>query len=172
MKLPVFALILSALCAAAGEKVTISAESGTGEITSSEPLKLEKGDSAEFLTGLLQSAAFASVNVTVSGKTYTPWQAIGTAVPQLAQRIVIAGPAEIKLNCGAGGQPGSAIATFDVTRAGTASGPVPIPQEAGTVWQVILEASSDLTNWTAVQPGDYPSSTPQKYFRTRMVRKP
>lgn len=84
--------------------------------------------------------------------------------------IKIVGPATVKLILQ--GNHGPQFATFDVVRVGTASGPVPIPQEAGTTWQVILEASSDLVNWTAVQPGDYPSSTPQKYFRTRLVRKP
>ena len=39
-------------------------------------------------------------------------------------------------------------------------------------WQVILEASTDLVNWTPVAPGDYPSASPQRFFRTRLVKRP
>jgi hypothetical protein len=54
------------------------------------------------------------------------------------------------------------FATFEVNRAGTASNATAIPLEAGTTWQVILEASTDLVNWTPVAPGDYPSASPQR----------
>ena len=70
------------------------------------------------------------------------------------------------------GQNGSeGVATIEVTRAGTASNATVIPQEAGTTWQVILEASTDLVNWTPVPPGDCPSASLQRFFRTRLVKR-
>jgi hypothetical protein len=67
---------------------------------------------------------------------------------------------------------GSAFATFTITRSGIASPPAEIPQEAGTTWDVILESSSDLVNWTAANPGVYSGTEPKRFFRTRMVKKP
>ena len=63
------------------------------------------------------------------------------------------------------------FATFEVNRAGTASNATASPLEAGTTWQVILEASTDLVNWTPTAPGDYPSASPQRFFRTRLVKR-
>ena len=85
--------------------------------------------------------------------------------------IKIVGPGSLKIKHNPGsGIPG--FATFEVNRAGTASNATAIPLEAGTTWQVILEASTDLVNWTPVAPGDYPSASPQRFFRTRLVKRP
>ena len=88
----------------------------------------------------------------------------------------IAGPASISFRLGWDGggygvSPDKQFATIEVNRAGTASNAAAIPQEAGTVWQVILEASTDLVNWTPVPPGDYPAASPQRFFRTRLVKR-
>ncbi len=78
-----------------------------------------------------------------------------------ANPIKIVGPRSFKVAI----NPGTGLtefATFEVNRAGTASNATAIPLEAGTTWQVILEASTDLVNWTPVAPGDYPSASPQR----------
>lgn len=89
-------------------------------------------------------------------------------VNYLVVPVKVVGPASLKMV----GQNGSeGFATIEVTRAGTASNATVIPQEAGTTWQVILEASTDLVNWTPVPPGDYPSASLQRFFRTRLVKR-
>jgi hypothetical protein len=166
------AILLAFLTAAAAdEKVTLIAKNTANTAGQSEILTLGVGDSAQFeygggsSTGPLNTSGIA----TIAGTDFT----FSIFTTTSSRPLSVAGPATIKLTVGgAGSESGAAFATFNVHRAGTASGPVPIPQEAGTTWQVILEASSDLVNWSAVTPGDFPSSTPQRYFRTRLVRKP
>lgn len=62
-------------------------------------------------------------------------------------------------------------ATFAVTRVGTASPPAEVPQEAGSNFDVILEQSSDLVNWTPANPGTYSGTETKRFFRTRIVKK-
>jgi hypothetical protein len=62
--------------------------------------------------------------------------------------------------------------TFDIYRAGAPSNPVPIPQEAGSNFNVILEQSSDLINWTPANPGTYTGTEPKRFFGTRIVKLP
>ena len=160
-----FSLCASTLCRA-GEKVTLVVETPGSQYGYSQTLTLNQGESAELVTS---TGYVLRVLANIQGKDFdlSPTNGITSA------RLVIAGPAVIKLRISDPVVPEafSGFATFDVHRVGTASAPVPIPQEAGTTWQVILEASSDLVNWTAVNPGDFPSSTPQRYFRTRLVRR-
>jgi hypothetical protein len=66
----------------------------------------------------------------------------------------------------------SGLATFTISRAGISSPPASIPQEGGTSWDVILESSSDLVNWTPANPGEYSGTEPKRFFRTRIVKKP
>lgn len=67
----------------------------------------------------------------------------------------------------------SAIASqLETVISALASPPAGIPQEAGTTWNVILESSSDLLNWTPANPGEYSGTEPKRFFRTRMVKKP
>lgn len=80
--------------------------------------------------------------------------------------LVLAGPATVRLQM----TQGNGFATFSITRAGLASPPAAIPQEAGTTWEVILESSSDLINWTPANPGQYGGIEPKRFFRTRMVK--
>jgi hypothetical protein len=63
-------------------------------------------------------------------------------------------------------------ATFKVTRVGTASPPAEVPQEAGSNFDVVLEQSSDLVNWTPANPGTYSGTETKRFFRTRIVKKP
>jgi hypothetical protein len=66
---------------------------------------------------------------------------------------------------------GYGAATFKVTRAGTATPPAEVPQEAGSNFDVILEQSSDLVNWTPANPGSYSGTETKRFFRTRIVKK-
>jgi hypothetical protein len=171
----------------AGESVTLVAENAQNQTSESQSITLEKGESAELkFTGQPSNIQrvdtdFMRLALTVGGKNFE--------VPALSMRVYgptnsdavyettpfkIAGPAVVKLRIGrnTGAPVAVGFATFDVQRLGTSNAPIPIPAEAGTTWTVLLESSSDLVNWTAIQPGDYPSSTPQRYFRTRLVKKP
>lgn len=161
------ALLCAVLHSRAGEKVTLVAESPPSQIGYSEPLTLDQGESAEL--SFNSASPFLAFSVTIGGREFVVTQSSAAVRP-----ITVAGPAVIKLRVGnsTNSNAENAFAVFDVTRTGIASNPTPIPQEAGTVWQVILEASADLVNWSAVAPGDYPSSTPQRYFRTRLVKRP
>ncbi len=157
------ALLCAVVQSRAGEKVTLVAHNAADNFGYSDTITLEKGDSASLTYS--GGVTWSRIIVIASGKTF---ELLPSGKPD------IAGPAVMKLRSGlgqAGGSPMMDLATFNIERAGTASNPTPIPQEAGTTWQVILEASADLVNWTAVTPGDYPSSTPQRYFRTRLVKR-
>ena len=78
--------------------------------------------------------------------------------------LVIPGPSVITFT-------GYGAATFKVTRAGTATPPAEVPQEAGSNFDVILEQSSDLVNWTPANPGSYSGTETKRFFRTRIVKK-
>jgi hypothetical protein len=168
------ALLCAVLQSHAGEKVTLIAESQASQLGYSEPLTLEQGESAELIfigsAVTAPSSPNSRVIVTIKGTTFD----LNPSNSTTNRPLSLAGPAVIKLQVGDSSftEGRTAFATFDVTRTGTASNPTPFPNEAGTVWQVILEASADLVNWTPVAPGDYPSSTPQHYFRTRLVKRP
>ena len=82
----------------------------------------------------------------------------------------ISGPASIKVLDDVTGGAIRYLATFDVTRVGSASPPACIPQEAGSTFNVILESSSDLVNWTPANPGSYPGLETKRFFRTRIVK--
>jgi len=94
--------------------------------------------------------------------------------PDLKENMVIAGPAVLTMT----DRPTSEsaiyrnIATFKVTRVGTASPPAEVPQEAGSSFDVVLEQSSDLVNWTPANPGTYSGTETKRFFRTRIVKKP
>ena len=157
--------------AAADEKVTLIAKNTANNAGQSEVLTLGVGDSAlfEYGDGASTAPITSTCIATIAGTAFD----FSIFASASSRPFSVAGPATIKLSVGgAGSASGAVFATFNVHRAGTASGPVPIPQEAGTTWQVILEASSDLVNWITVNPGDFPASTPQRYFRTRLVKKP
>jgi len=110
-------------------------------------------------------------HVTVRGKSFGLRASNGntSGLPSQAP-IVIPGPATIQIQTIFG--PGSAsVATFAVTRIGTASPPAEVPQEAGSNFDVILEQSSDLVNWTPANPGSYSGTETKRFFRTRIVKK-
>jgi hypothetical protein len=84
--------------------------------------------------------------------------------PDKDGNLVIPGPGQVQLF-------GGGAATFKVARAGTATPPAEVPQEAGSNFDVILEQSSDLVNWTPANPGSYSGTETKRFFRTRIVKK-
>jgi hypothetical protein len=168
------ALILTS--APAGEFFTLVAENAVDTVAFSSSITLVKGDTAE-LKYVNDSRGSGAMVVSTEGKEFN---LAPTFVDKRVVPIVVAGPATIKMRSGfdlsglpAGvlSQAGRVFATIEVTRAGMASNAATIPQEAGTTWQVILEASTDMVNWTPVPPRDYPSASPQRFFRTRLVKR-
>ncbi len=109
-----------------------------------------------------------SLKVTTRGKTLALRSYSNGSGTTSQAPIVIPGPAIIELN---GNSDPGAVATFAVTRVGTASPPAEVPQEAGSNFDVILEQSSDLVNWTPANPGAYSGTETKRFFRTRIVKK-
>jgi hypothetical protein len=165
------ALLTSVLPAVAGDHHMLIAPAGG----SSPLITLAQGDTAELKFCSFNpegiGASVGRIVVNAEGREFNMNTSLleGGASYKL-NPVKVAGPATLKFQIVGGNT--AHFATVEVNRAGTASSATPIPQEPGTTWQVILEASSDLTNWTAVAPGDYASSTPQRYFRTRLVKRP
>jgi hypothetical protein len=57
----------------------------------------------------------------------------------------------------------------DVATQSVASQVVVIPENATAGADVILESSTDLTNWTAALPGSYSPTTSNRFYRVRLV---
>jgi hypothetical protein len=152
-------LLNTMLCA---EDVTLITNTNTNSAYApSEILVLNQGDTAKCVFSYCNTPNQVFMEFTTNSVIYE------IIAPTNA---VIAGPATIRIKAyNAGGNKG--IATFSITRAGLASPPAAIPQEAGTTWNVILESSSDLINWTPTNPGEYGGTEPKRFFRTRMVKK-
>jgi hypothetical protein len=175
-------LLLSSFPASAAEQheILISGDSETNTLT------LATGETAK----LVYAQNFVSVErptesvnwgpdglflVTTRGKSFSLRVASASSGnppgTQTQAPIVIPGPATIQIQqlFGSGS---ASIATFAVTRVGTASPPAEVPQEAGSNFDVILEQSSDLVNWTPANPGTYSGAETKRFFRTRIVKKP
>lgn len=155
-----------------GEDVTLVVTSQSNEAAFSETVTLNQGDTAKLIFAYSSDSDYHRLVCNVASKTF---EVRAILEQQASNPIAIAGPATIVLkhidtpydNASA-----SAFATLSITRAGIASPPASTPQEAGTSWDVILESSSDLINWTLANPGEYSGTEPKRFFRTRIVRKP
>jgi hypothetical protein len=154
-----------------GEDVTLVAGGPGDQAVNSQPITLNQGDSARLIyAGTATGGNFGGTLVcTIESKTfYFPtWKNSGGV--EVLNPVAIAGPATVVLNYNSTSQ--AVLVTLSITRTGTASPPAEIPQEAGTTWDVILESSSDLINWTPANPGQYTGTEPKRFFRTRMVKK-
>ena len=131
----------------------------------SETIALAEGDRAELVGASPQPDSGVDITVNASTITQSLYQGGGSEIK--LSKIVVAGPATIQLK-------GSynTYATFDIQRVGAPSNPVAIPQEAGSNFNVILEQSSDLVNWTPANPGTYTGTETKRFFRTRIVKLP
>jgi hypothetical protein len=161
------ALVILAASSKADDAITLVAESQPEQVGASQVITLGQGESAQMVysTG-------GYVEFTIGGKTTKVFSLVGSNYISL-NPIQLAGPASIKLTNGGPGHTTAEynVATWKITRTGIVSPPAAIPQEAGTRWDVILESSSDLVNWTVANPGEYSGTEPKRFFRTRMVKK-
>jgi hypothetical protein len=157
-----------------GEDITLVVERAAGqpgeaatESVSSGTITLNQGDTARLI---FCADGDVQLLCTLESKTFT----LNSTNSTVTNPVAIAGPATIEVRIGYSNTNfiRSGFATFSITRAGIASPPASIPQEAGTTWDVILESSSDLVNWTLANPGEYTGTGPKRFFRTRIVKKP
>jgi len=173
-----FAAVLwsNALNCQADDLVTLVVPPGTGTRYSDTTIVLAAGDSAK--------VEFSGYNGNNYNLPPTLEIQIGAWVfdhptwgnPQYAVKVapVFAGPATIKAkNSQTNAIP--CITTISIQRANAVANVVPanavvIPEDANGQYQVILESSTDLLNWTAANPGTYGGSTAQRFFRTRIVK--
>lgn len=91
---------------------------------------------------------------------------------QPLKNLVLAGPIRVRFDFN---QPGVLITykITDATNGLSAAGPsntVVIPEDVSGTVSIILEASTDLVNWTAAQPGQYGASTAKRFFRIRAAQ--
>jgi hypothetical protein len=181
------ALSLSVSSAAfAGDVVTLTWKKDAPENAQTAVLTLGAGESAEYRWGGTSNAfdntdlsspggvramlSIVGVNRSVQLLAPLPSGSVGGAFSWLPLKI--SGPAQIAISVSSWPENlAFALATFDVTRVGTASPPAEIPQEAGSKFDVILEQSSDLLNWTPANPGEYTGTETKRFFRTRIVKK-
>jgi hypothetical protein len=179
----VITAVIAVSAAHGGEHLTLIADKPGIGVGESATVTLNAGDTAQliFASGGV-SQQFRMV-ATMGNSTFEipAMQIIGTRPATAGEvygtnPIKIVGPGSFKMKLGTDTNPGGGsekqFATVEVNRAGIDGNPAAIPLEAGTTWQVILEASTDLVNWTPVAPGDYPSASPQRFFRTRLVKRP
>lgn len=171
-------VLFSRLPCLADECATLVADGGSAGGYSSAII-LDVGDTATLaaISGIKSGAAGSTiVEVVVGGFTFneTPWYFAGSTGETTLKPIKIAGPATIRV----GVPTGSAVqawGTFNITRAAALQNAVPtnavvIPENASGQFQVILESSTDLITWTAVNPGNYGGTTQKRFFRTRIVQ--
>ena len=155
-------------------KTLTTLSGGNANTYSAESVVLAEGDRAE-LVGSVPAAvngetpgtleiSMANVDFEINVFSTLVGPATNLVVMQL-NKTVVAGPATIRLHCST-----KSFVTFDIHRAGAPSNASPIPQEAGENFNVILEQSSDLLNWTPANPGTYTGTEVKRFFRTRIVK--
>jgi hypothetical protein len=110
------------------------------------------------------------VNVTVLPDTTSErtWRAF---FREMGQQIVVPGPAHFavgQLNV----SPTNVAVTVEVRSAdgGYTSNALALPQVQDGLYNVEMQASTDLVRWETVIPGEYLASSPQRYFRLRATR--
>jgi hypothetical protein len=166
------------------ETVTLTQSKNASEVDNARTsvLTLGEGESAKAVwagrthpfTPVAGDPLAVILSVTRAGETWltSPFLSFASpGNPNVCEKssFEIAGPAIIKLP--ATSDDGTRSVTFKVTRVGTASPPAEVPQEAGSNFDVILEQSSDLVNWTPANPGAYSGTETKRFFRTRIVKK-
>ncbi|MDH4453548.1 MAG: hypothetical protein QE570_10265 [Verrucomicrobiota bacterium] len=165
-------IAVSALDCIAAETITMQVPAGGNDLRYSDPVTLAAGDTATLLyssnTGTpLQLEVVIGLN-TRSLIIYAPSH-ITYSGP-----ITLPGPATIRAKT-SNNNAEIELVTLSVNRANSAENVVPanavvIPEDASGQFQVILESSTDLLNWTAANPGTYGGSTARRFFRTRIVK--
>ena len=93
----------------------------------------------------------------------------------MSAAIPIAGPNTVSIGATTGGATPSGVITYKLSvdsqtaTANVASQAVVIPSNATANADIIFESSPDLINWTAAVAGSYASTTPNRFFRVRLV---
>jgi hypothetical protein len=168
------ALALALLSIAhAGEAVTLTWKKDAPENAQTAVLTLAAGESAKVKWGGASSDGGLGydgvrLNLTIGGTSRNTGLFNGSTIVGYVP-LEVSGPATITLSALAPYD--YSVATLEVTRVGTASPPAEVPQEAGSKFDVILEQSSDLLNWTPANPGEYTGLETKRFFRTRIVKK-
>ena len=169
----------------AGDVVTLTwkRSASDADSTKTAAIELGVGESIKALWGgtlenegvkQIYGSGGVRLSVTKEGETYTAPLIIHSVFSNTgvsSQPFQLAGPAVIRM-VPYDSSTGTSTATFEVTRVGIASPPAEVPQEAGSNFDVILEQSSDLVNWTPANPGTYSGTETKRFFRTRIVKKP
>ena len=163
------AIAVSTLDCIAAETIIMQVPGGA-TLRYSDPVTLAAGDTA---TLLYSSSASVQLEVVIGLNTKT----LGIYPPSHTSYpgpITLSGPATIRAKTSNTGAEIDLV-TLSVNRANSAENVVPanavvIPEDASGQFQVILESSTDLLNWTAANPGTYGGSTERRFFRTRIVK--
>ena len=164
------AVLLAAISSTfAGEKMSLTVSSASNSFTDSAPITLAQGESLELLFSNTVSSGLYLV-ATIGGKDLAVPTMVSGPNGNMTNPVKIAGPATVKVRIGPFTPVQTGMVTLDITRVGLVSAATAIPLETGATYRVILESSTDMVNWTPVNPGQYAADGPQRFFRTRMVR--
>lgn len=167
----VFFLLLTQTLCSGTEYVTLTASSAGNEYGYSQTISLQEGDLAKLTSVGLTGGGV--LEISIREDTFVErlrFWAGGQNAPIL-NPIEVAGPALLKLRVsGSGASALKDFATIAITRRGSPSSPTAIPIEAGSHFNVVLESSSDLENWSPTNPGSYTGTEPRRYFRVRIVK--
>lgn len=149
------------------ESKTITLQAPVDGVAVYSPVQsLQEGDRLEIVSAVqTRSEGNIAMDITFPGGAMQSHYLLGGAT---VKKVVLVGPLTFRLATDVG----KVFVTFDIRRAGAPSNAVPIPQEAGSNFNVILEQSSDLLNWTPANPGSYTGTEPKRFFRTRIVKLP
>lgn len=160
---------------AKAETLTLITSDANEEPHYSQKVTLAEGDVAEFI---YNSNPSVSMELTIGEHVF---DYIGLQFDNPTSIPKIAGPAEFRVYLQPYHRPQNsyaALSTFKITRAASAanamvpSTAVVIPNDAEGQFEVILESSIDMVTWTPAMPGTYAGNNPNRFFRTRIVKKP
>jgi hypothetical protein len=166
--------ILLALPAQGSTNVTWSATNanssfvvGTGQVAKVVYVGFSmEGGTPQYLGKLGVTAAGVTVTHVQSNETVTTLpRVVGPATFWLSVPYRLTAPTMF----------GSAICTLEIDTPSDSFTPntaVVVPADAGGPVNIILEASTDLVNWTAALPGTYGTTTTNRFFRVRAQRVP
>ncbi len=167
--LPALLASVALLCSVHAEDITLVVTGTGGADVYSQAVTLGEGDTATLLCATKNP--YPELEIQVAGKTIVSpcWRTENNATNMVP--FILAGPASFRVKLGGYNSNGNAFVTVGIKRTGTASDAVAIPQEPGSSFDVILESSSDLVNWLAINPGEYSGTEARRFFRTRIVKK-
>jgi hypothetical protein len=170
-------LSFSATSSASGDQFRILTKVGLGysshlEISAGESFAITSASYKRISDGDIFSADNISIWYTDSQDNEVPLSRWGDVkVP-----LEIMGPSKIRIK-----GPSSAYASrlFGILKsvdanssASTAKYATVIPENSKTKVSVVLEQSTDMVNWTTVNPGEFVPSTQKRFFRLRSANVP